>query len=195
MEKVYYGSQNGEIEVISAVKNAKGEDVIYATDNEIMALILSNPGKGDLDTVRVVLQDKPILIERRAGVLEGLLNKKGYVYELDGTMFNHESNLREYEVFAELENIKPTKKVEYENVLEELRKLAKDGKLELYEYPNRPEQVPADNSDLIDKYVFYFNNGVTTALDDLLDVYPEFAEEIKNRIVFVSHEEEENKLQ
>ena len=69
MEKVYYGSQNGEIEEITSVKNASGKDVIYATDNEIMALILSNPGKGDLDTVRVVLGGKPILVERRAGVL------------------------------------------------------------------------------------------------------------------------------
>ena len=194
MEKVYYGSQNGEIEEITSVKNASGKDVIYATDNEIMALILSNPGKGDLDTVRVVLGGKPILVERRAGVLEGLLNTKGYVYELDGALFNHDSNAREYEVFSEQESIKPTKKVEYENVLEELRKLAGEGKLELYEYPNRPEQIPADNSDLVDKYVFYFNNGVTTALDDLLDVYPEFAEEVKNRIVFVDHEEENNTL-
>ena len=194
MEKVYYGSQNGEIEEITSVKNASGKDVIYATDNEIMALILSNPGKGDLDTVRVVIDGKPTLVERRAGVLEGLLNTKGYVYELDGTSFNHDSNAREYEVFSEQDSIKPTKKVEYENVLEELRKLAGEGKLELYEYPNRPEQIPADNSDLVDKYVFYFNNGVTTALDDLLDVYPEFAEEIKNRIVFVDHEEENNTL-
>lgn len=194
MEKVYYGSQNGEIEEITSVKNASGKDVIYATDNEIMALILSNPGQGDLDTVRVVLGGKPILVERRAGVLEGLLNTKGYVYELDGALFNHDSNSREYEVFSEQESIKPTKKVEYENVLEELRKLAGEGKLELYEYPNRPEQIPADNSDLVDKYVFYFNNGVTTALDDLLDVYPEFAEEVKNRIVFVDHEEENNTL-
>lgn len=190
MEKVFYGNTNGGIEEVTAVKGLNGNEVIYATDNEIMGLILTDTGFGDLDTVRVVLDGKVVLVERREGVFNKLYNKEGFVYELDGTTFKHDNNLREYEVISSEKTLKPLNVVNHQNVLEELKKLASEGKLELYEYPNRPEEIPADNKDLIDKYIFYFNNGATNAMNDLLDVYPEFTDEVRSRINFITHEDE-----
>lgn len=171
---VYHGSPNGNIEIIKAQLGTHQKKCIYATDNKIIAMLFMNRGMGDLDTIKEYDDGLPILIERRQGVLEKIYNTSGYIYELDGNSFNHYDYLWEPEVISFESAIKPIKKTYYDNILMTLNEEAKSGNLKIYKYPNRPNNIPLDNSDLIDKYINFELNGIKGAVNTLLTIYPEF---------------------
>ena len=63
---VYHGSCNGNIDFLKAHVSTHGKECIYATENKTVAMLFMGEGKGDLDTVLAVDDDKLILVERRA---------------------------------------------------------------------------------------------------------------------------------
>lgn len=132
-----------------------------------------NKGMGDLDTIKSYDNGLPILIERRQGVLEKLYDTSGYIYELDGSSFKHYDYLWKPVISFE-SGIKPIKKTYYDNILKALNEEAENGNIKIYKYPNRPNHIPLDNSDLIDRYINIELNGIKGAINSLLTVYPEF---------------------
>lgn len=182
MKIVYHGSSKGNIELLNAHKSTHQKDCIYATDNKVVALLFMGKGNGDLDTRISSLDGKPELVERRPGILEKLYNKKGYLYELDGSTFNHYDYLWSLEVISFENEIRPINKIYYPNILDAIIEEEKQGNIIIYRYPNRPKDMPLDNSDLIEKYISFENQGLTGAVSDLLSIYPEFSrmvEELK----------------
>lgn len=175
MEKiVYHGSHNGNIEIIKAHVSTHQKKCIYATDNKVIAMLFMNKGMGDLDTIKSYDNGLPILVERRQGVLEKLYDTSGYIYELDGSSFKHYDYLWKPEVISFESGIKPIKKTYYDNILKALNEEAENGNIKIYKYPNRPNHIPLDNSDLIDRYINFELNGIKGAINSLLTVYPEF---------------------
>ena len=73
-------------------------------------------------------------------------------------------------------------KLYYSNILDVLREETKKGNLILYEFPNRPDNMPSDNSDLIEKYVNSEKKGNKGAIEKLLKIYPEFKDKV-NKIL------------
>ena len=159
-EIVYHGSPDGNIEIIKSYVSTHQKKCIYATDNRIIAMLFMNRGMGDLDTVKIYDNGLPILIERRKGVLEKIYNTSGYIYELDSSSFKHYDYLWEPEVISFESAIKPIKKTYYDNILMTLNEEAKNGNIKIYKYPNRPNCISLDNSDLIDKYINFELNGI-----------------------------------
>lgn len=175
MEKiVYHGSHNDNIEIIKAHVSTHQKKCIYATDNKVIAMLFMNKGMGDLDTIKSYDNGLPILVERRQGVLEKLYDTSGYIYELDGSSFKHYDYLWKPEVISFESGIKPIKKTYYDNILKALNEEAENGNIKIYKYPNRPNHIPLDNSDLIDRYINFELNGIKGAINSLLTVYPEF---------------------
>lgn len=136
-----------------------------------------------------ICDELPILIERREGVLERIYNTSGYIYELDGNSFKHYGYLWEPEVISFESTIKPIKKTYYDNILMTLNEEAISGNLKIYKYLNRPNHIPLDNSDLIDKYINFELIGIKGAIKSLLDIYPEF-----EHIVTEKLNKEQNKV-
>lgn len=132
-------------------------------------------GNGDLDTRISRVDNIPELLERRPGVLKQLYEKSGYLYKLDGTSFHHYDYLWSLEVISFEEEIKPISKILIPNIFDTLIEEEKKGNIIIYRYPHRPKDVPLDNSDLVEKYLWFQRNGNTHALESLLRVYPEFA--------------------
>ena len=68
-----------------------------------------------------------------------------------------------------------------DNVYDELIKLDKEELIKLYLYPNRPDYVPIDNSDLIPKVLRWYRNGFN--INNFYNIYPElkdkFLEELE----------------
>lgn len=178
---VYHGSSNGNIEVLKAHKSTHQKNCIYATDNKVVALLFACKGNRDLDTRISNVNGKPELIERRPGVLKALYDKSGFLYELDGSSFNHYDYLWSLEVISFENEIKPLNKIYYPNVLDAIIEEEKKGNLILYRYPNRPANVPLDNSDLIEKYIKFKEKGQTCSVLKLLNIYPEFSEILKEK--------------
>ena len=71
-----------------------------------------------------------------------------------------------------------------ESVYKELIKLNEEGLIKLYLYPNRPDYVPIDNSDLIPKVLRWYKNGFN--INNFYNIYPElkdkFIEELEKTI-------------
>ena len=42
--------------------------------------------------------------------------------------------------------------------------------------------MPLDNSDLIDKYINFENQGIVGAIDKLLQIYPEFVSLVQDKL-------------
>lgn len=172
---VYHGSPNGNIEFLTAHKSTHQKDCIYATDNKVVALLFMGKGNGDLDTRISSVNGKLELVERRPGVLEALYNKEGFLYELDDRTFNHYDYLWSQEMISFEEKIKPINKIYYKSILEALIEEEREGNIVIYRYPNRPRNMPLDNSDLIEKYIYFQEQGINGAISQLLSVYPEFS--------------------
>lgn len=178
---VYHGSRQSDLEELKAHRSTHQKMCIYATHSKAVALLFIGKGDGDLDTRISSVDGKPELVERRKGVFEKLYNRDGYIYELDATTFEHYDYLWKLEVISFEKTIKPLRKIYVPNVWESIEEQETLGNLTIMKYPNRPEDVPLDNSDLIDKYIMFEKSGLKGAVGDLLRVYPEFAEEVSKR--------------
>lgn len=178
-EIVYHGSQNGDIKELTARMSTHQKLCIYATSYQVVALINSAPkGHRDLDIIVSSVDGMIELVERRPGVFKNLFDNKGYIYELDGETFSHYDYLWSKEVISFEKAIKPLNKITIDNILVELEKEEKQGNIKIFRYPNRPENIPLDNSDLIEKYIKYEESGLTGAISELIAVYPEFKERV-----------------
>jgi len=183
MEKiVYHGSPFGNIDKLEARVSTHLKKCIYATDNKVIAMLFMARGKGDLDTLISYDEGKIVLVERRENVLNQLYNKTGYMYELDGSTFEHYDYLWTPEVISFEETIKPINKTFYPNILEVLKGEEQKGNIIIYRYPNRPEYVPQDNSDLIDKYIKFYQLGFKDSIDQLLSTYPELNDKVQEKL-------------
>ena len=182
---VYHGSPDGNIEELKPNRSSHQKKCIYATDNKVTAMLFMGKSNGDLDTRISNVDGKPELVERREGVLKSLYDKEGYLYELDGTSFNHYDYLWSLEVISFEKSIKPINKIYYRNILEAIIEEEEKGNIIIYRYPDRPKGMPLDNSDLIDKYIHFEEIGLNGSIDQLLRVYPEFKsiveEKLKNK--------------
>ena len=176
---VYHGSPNGTIETLKAHKSTHQKRCIYATDNRVVALLFMGRGHGDLDTRISSVNGKPELVERRGGVLETLYNRKGYLYELDGTTFEHYNYLWSLEVISFEEELKPLRCIYYPNILDAIVEEEQKGNIIIYRYPNRPKDMPLDNSKKKKKYILFEKNGIKGAIAELIDIYPEFVKKVE----------------
>lgn len=181
-KKVYHGSPKGNIEELIANRSTHQKKCIYATDNKAVAMMFMGRGNGDLDTVKLFDAGMPILIERRPGVFDKLYNKPGYIYEIDGTSFEHYDYLWKPEVISFEQSIKPSNVTYYENIMDAMCEEEQNGRMIIYRYPKRPLDIPLDNSDLIDRYIYFEKQGIEGAVDQLIDVYPEFKDIVKEKL-------------
>jgi hypothetical protein len=183
---VYHGSNNGNITELKPNVSTHRRNCIYASPSPLVALLFSSRGNGDLDTMICKINDELTLVERRPGVLNNLYNKPGYLYELDATTFNHYDYLWSSEVIS-FEPVKVNKKIVIDNILDNIINEEKLGNIKIYKYPDRPNDVPLDNSDLIDKYIKFEDSGIKGAINKLLEVYPEFEDLIKSKTPSIKH--------
>lgn len=179
---VYHGSIYGNLNKIQASKSTHQKECIYATPSKVVALLFMGKGHGDLDTMIATINGELILLERRPNVLNNIYNTAGYLYELEGTTFSHYDYLWSKEVISFEKSLTPLKKTFYKNILESLNEEEKKGNIKIYRYPNRPENVPLDNSDLIDKYIAFEHQGLTGSIKKLLEIYPEFTKTVEEKL-------------
>lgn len=180
---VYHGSSYGDIEELVAKKSTHQIKCIYATEERAVSLLFMGNGKGDLDHSISSENGQLTFVERREGVIASeFQNVGGYLYELDGTTFNHYDFLWDKEVISYETSIKPLSKTFIPDIYAEILKEEEKGNIKIYRYPNRPERIPLDNSDLVEKYIKHEKDGLTGSIKKLLSVYPEFASLVEEKL-------------
>lgn len=180
---VYHGSSHGDIEELVANKSTHQIKCIYATEERVVSLLFMGKGKGDLDHSIGSEKGKLTFVERREGVIASeFQNVGGYLYELDGSTFNHYDFLWNKEVISYEPSIKPLSKTFIPDIYAEILKEEEKGNIKIYHYPDRPERIPLDNSDLVDRYIKYEKDGITGSIKKLLSVYPEFTSLVEEKL-------------
>lgn len=177
---VYHGSPDGNIQVLKPHRSTHQKDCIYATEKKVVSFLFMGKGNGDLDHRISSVDSKIELVERRPGILEQLYNKEGYLYELDGETFDHYDYLWSQEVISFASEIKPLNVTYYPCILDAIKEEERKGNIVIYRYPDRPDNIPLDNSDLIEKYINFEKQGLKGSIDRLLRIYPEFTEYVNN---------------
>lgn len=181
MEVVYHGSENGNLEKIEANISTHQKNCIYAAENPVVAMTFMAKWS-DLDIMFGTIDGELVLVERRPGILNSIYNKDGYIYSLDGSTFSHYDYLWSKEVISFESSLIPLSKTYHKNILSSLEQEEAKGNIKIFRYPNRPKNIPLDNSDLIDKYINFERLGLTGAIKDLLSVYPEFTEIVEEKL-------------
>ena len=176
MKYVYHGSNKSDLKVIKPNVSTNMKNWVYATPSLAVATIfLSNKGNdlyyylGGSGT-----KESPIiLVERKKDMFKDIFNVSGIIYKLNSENFLENQTGWSMEVVSNKDE-KVVEKYTIDNVYNELIKLDKQGKLKLYLYPNRPNHIPIDNSDLIPKVIRLEKNGFN--IQKFFDIYPELKE-------------------
>ena len=113
------------------------------------------------------------LVERKPGMFKKIFNCSGYIYKLDASNFKENQTGWSAEVVSDTDE-KVISSEYIENIYDELIKLDKEGLMKLYLYPNRPDYVPIDNSDLIPKVRAWEESG--SDISNFFSLYPELKE-------------------
>jgi len=180
MEYVYHGSKTKGLKKLKKRSSTHQKEWIYATLSKAIAIIFISNGGSDLnyDLSGSGTKESPItLTERKAGMFDDIFNLSGSLYTLSGKNFQKGKTGWSAEVVSEFEEDIIAE--EYiENVLEKLNELSEQGEIKLYRYPNRPDFVPSDNSDLIPKIIDWNERGFKGATEKFLQLYPELSDKL-----------------
>ena len=153
---VYHGSKVTGLTEISPKEGTQLGKYVYATDEELIALIFSSRHKGGTFAMSIGLTGsgeslKYMINERIPNAFDCYLQPVS-IYQLDAT------NFERFEEFnwanKELRSPKTepvVKESRYDNCLSRLQEYEKKGMLEIIYFPNKAPHVPIDDSDLVSK--------------------------------------------
>lgn len=172
MKYVYHGSSIPNLKIIKTNESTHMKKWVYACASKAISTIFLSPLGNDLyyslsgDGINYPVE----LVERKSGMFKEIFNCSGYIYKLDASNFKSGQTGWSAEVVSEKDE--EVVEVEYvENVYDELIKLNKDGLIKLYLYPEKPNRIPQDNSDLIPKVIKWQKNGFD--VNKFYKLYPE----------------------
>lgn len=175
MDYVYHGSNIPNLKVIKRNTSTHMKNWVYATPSKAIATIFLSSIGGDL-YYRLSgngIDQSIELVERKEGMFKEIFNCDGYIYKLNSQ--NFKSGLTGWSGEIVSEQDEEVLSCEYiENVYDELLKLDTDGLIRLYLYPNKPNDIPLDNSDLIAKVIRWENCGFD--ISKFHELYPELEE-------------------
>lgn len=152
MGELYHGSNNKNLTVLEPHKSTHGT-FVYATKYKELATVFARKCGDDLTFSLYRQSDKEPwqIVERFEGAFDIMFENEATIYTVDDKDFKDI-----HTGFAELvadTNVKIQKKEEISNVYEALQNFEKTGQVKLYTYPNRPKDIPLNDSDLILKTV------------------------------------------
>lgn len=172
MGYVYHGSNISDLKVIKKHNSTHMKEWVYASYSKAIATIfLSKQGSDLFYSLSGDGKNYPVeLVERKPLMFKKIFNCSGYIYKLDALNFKENQTGWSAEVVSDTDE--KVISFEYiENVYDELIKLDNEGLIKLYLYPNRPNYVPLDNSDLISKVLRWYKNGYN--INSFYNIYPE----------------------
>lgn len=175
MKYVYHGSSIPNLSVIKAKESTHAKKWVYACASKAISTIFLSSLGNDLyyslsgDGVNYPVE----IVERKYGMFKKIFNCSGYIYKLDASNFKSGQTGWTAEFVSDRDE--KVLEIEYvQNVYKELIKFSDKGLIKLYLYPERPNRIPKDNSDLIPKVIRWQKNGFD--INKFYELYPELKE-------------------
>ena len=159
MGVVYHGSKNHGIKRLEPRKSTHGE-YLYATHDKVLALIFSRKSGDDL-TFDVghfgIDKDAPWqLVENIPGAFDKMFSNSSSIYTFSDETFK-DINTGFDEVVSSV-GADVISEEYVDNVFEGIKKAQEAGLVTIYRYPNKPEGLKQDGSDILDKWKYYKEN-------------------------------------
>ena len=148
MGVLYHGSSVRGMKELVPHQSTHGK-YVYATKDKELTVIFSKRAGDDM-TYSLFRTDKNEpwqLVERIPNGFETMFSNSASIYTVEDTTFQDI-----HTGFSELVSDQPVRilnEERVENVYEKIKELEQDGLIQLYYYPDRPEKIPEDDSDLI----------------------------------------------
>jgi len=180
MKYVYHGSNIPNLKIIKRNKSTHNKNWVYATCSKAISIIFMSSNGNDLyynlsgDGINYPVE----LVERKQGMFNKIFNISGSIYKLNSKNFKSDMTGWSAEVVSDQDE-KVLGEEHINNVMDELIKLDKLKKIKLYFYPDRPNYVPLDNSDLITKVKNWSKNGYD--VNNFFEIYPELKDEYNKK--------------
>ena len=151
MDYVYHGSPIGGLTYLEPRRSTHGKSWVYATKNKSAAIIHSQKWNDYIFNESFNNCVSLELTERLPNALEEIYKgKKGYLYYLDSANFiEGQTSFTEEVVSEKTEQILKCEVIEDTYV--KLCEMNERKEIILYRYPDRPDYIPIDDSDLIRK--------------------------------------------
>lgn len=176
MKYVYHGSQKQNLKKITKRKSTHGQEWVYATSSKVIATIFISNKASDLNYYlggKGTNESPIILVERKIDMFKNIFNLSGSLYSLSSKNFLSNKTGWSAEVISEYDE-DVIEEEHIGNVYDKLVDLNNKKDLKLYLYPNRPNFLPLDNSDLIPKVKKWEKAGFD--IEIFLEIYPELKE-------------------
>ena len=187
MNYVYHASKTQGLKTIEPRASTHGQEWVYAMAKPEYCIIFIGSG-GDFVNQTMFIEDVPCIVERFKDSLEySYKNKKGSIYKLDGTDFKNGMTSFDVELICNhcCEVINEEK---IDDVLSNILDLESQNKLIIYRYPNMPQGMPTDKSDLISRAVMWAKQfPVEEILRDVEKYHPDILDEVKRQIAFTGN--------
>lgn len=193
MAELYHGSSEKGIKRLEPHRSTHG-NYVYATPYKELAIIFSG-GCGDDCTYALYKnnENEPWqMVERIPEAFNTMFSNSSSIYTINDMTFK-DIRTGFAEVVSEVGV--DTESEEYlENVYDAIKKLANNGKIQLYIYPNKPKEIPQDSSDLIDKQIKQQqrnNSSITKqSFERIVLLHPNLIDKVNQKMVELNLNEE-----
>lgn len=180
---VYHGSKEHGLKRLEPRKSTHG-NYVYATPEKVLALIFSSRCGDDLTySLGHFSTDRNgpwELVENIPGAFDKMFSNSSSIYSFSDETFK-DINTGFEEVVSEV-GVDVVKEEYCENVYELLLEQEKKGLVKIYRYPDKPETISKDGSNILDKWRFYKNRlnkeFRKEGFDRLVCLYPNLLDKI-----------------
>lgn len=183
---IYHGSSTRGLTRLEPHKSTHG-NYLYATKYKELAIIFSSRC-GDDCTYALYRKnnDEPwTLVERIPEAFNTMFSNSASIYTLDDSTFK-DINTGFSELVSNV-GVNTISEEYIENVYDKIKKLEQNGLIKLYTYPNKPKEIPNDNSDLIDKEIRQNkreNKSITrNSFERLILLHPNLMNKINKKLI------------
>ncbi len=155
---LYHGSKEHNLKKLEPRKSTHGT-YVYATPEKALAVHFSKRCGDDL-TYSIGHFSKDVeaweLVERIPGAFEKMYSNDSSIYTIsDETFKDIKTGFREVVSTTAVDVISEEY---YASVYAAILKLEEEGQIKIYRYPHKPNSIPLDDSDLLDKWRHYKKN-------------------------------------
>jgi len=178
MKYVYHSSKIQGLKTIEPNISTHGKSWVYAMQRPECCLMFIG-GTGDLVNQTGFVEGVSYIAERFERALEcAYKDQSGSIYTLDATDFKSRETSFDAELVCE-HSCDVVEEEKIENALPRILALETEGKLVIYRYPNLPEWLPTDKSDIVKKVVGWVEKYGLSELEPLEKFHPDILERVK----------------
>ena len=178
---IYHGSSTRGLTRLEPHKSTHG-NYLYATKYKELAIIFSSRCGDDCTYALYRNNSEPwTLVERIPEAFNTMFSNNASIYTLDDSTFK-DINTGFSELVSNV-GVNVVSEEYIENVYIKIKELEQNGLVKLYTYPNKPKEIPTDNSDLIDKEIRQSKSITRKSFERLILLHPNLMNKINQKLI------------